>query len=72
MDRKVASKLCITVLRGRLIQSVIVWERMDANGVIVLDVLDGKQRLVSLSVYRSGAACMGLQGLTLLGSAQHA
>ena len=61
MDRRVASGLCLTVLNGRIIQNVIVWERIDANtGVKILDVLDGKQRLVSLYVFKTGATCMGL------------
>lgn len=55
MNPKVASRLVWTVLAPRLVPAVIVHERYDDKlGRMVLDVLDGKQRLTTLYVFQKG------------------
>ncbi len=44
-----------TVLNGRIVPAVILHEHKQANGGTVYDVVDGKQRLVTLYTFWTGA-----------------
>jgi len=56
MDRKIASGLITTVLNGLQVLPVVMHEVRAQDGALVMDVVDGKQRLISLYAFQKGPA----------------